>query len=262
MSYTGSARLKTASGLVVALVGLSALAGWGTGQRLISSIRADYIPMAPNTAVGFLLLGIALVAMPGNTGACGGRWPQSAPPGSSPAWRVSSWWNTAFRSTWAFTTGSFTSPPSGSAPAPVGKMALSTALAFALASLAAVLCAISPRQPTLDCAGLMGLAVMTLGLVFGLGYLYAAPLFYGGPAIPMALNTAAAFAVLGLGLIGAAGPAALPLRPFVGTSVRAQLLRAFLPFTVLIVLVSDWLTQAVAWFAPPRRWPWRRLPRS
>ena len=92
---------------------------------------------------------------------------------------------------------------------------------------------------------------MASGLVFSLGYLYAAPLFYGGPAIPMALNTAIAFCVLGLGLIGAAGPRALPARPFVGTSVRAQLLRAFLPFTVAIVLVSDWLTQAVAWFASP-----------
>ena len=28
-------------------------------------------------------------------------------------------------------------------------------------------------------------------------------------------------------------------------------MRAFLPFTVVIVLVSDWLTQAVAWFASP-----------
>jgi hypothetical protein len=65
---TGSARLKTVCGLVVTAIGLSALAGWGTGHRVLSGIRPDYIPMAPNTAVGFLLLGIALVTMPGNAG--------------------------------------------------------------------------------------------------------------------------------------------------------------------------------------------------
>ena len=33
MSHAGWARLKTVCGLVVAMIGLSALAGWGTGQR-------------------------------------------------------------------------------------------------------------------------------------------------------------------------------------------------------------------------------------
>ena len=33
MYHAGSGRLKTACGLVVAIVGLSALAGWGMGQR-------------------------------------------------------------------------------------------------------------------------------------------------------------------------------------------------------------------------------------
>ena len=145
----------------------------------------------------------------------------------------------------------FTVPTERLGLAPVGKMALFTALTFAAASLAALLIVVVPRRAALDWAGLLGLAVMASGLVFSLGYLYAAPLLYGGPAIPMALNTAVAFCVLGLGLIGAAGPARSTARPFVGTSVRAQLLRAFLPFTVVIVLVSDWFTQAVAWFAPP-----------
>ena len=135
--------------------------------------------------------------------------------------------------------------------APVGQMALFTALTFELAGLAALLIALAPRRLARDVAGLLGLAVMASGLVFSLGYLYAAPLFYGGPAIPMALNTAIAFCITGLGLIGASGPRALPARPFVGNSVRAQLLRAFLPFTVVVVLASDWLTQAVAWFASP-----------
>ncbi|MBI5378938.1 MAG: response regulator, partial [Nitrospirae bacterium] len=40
-----------------------------------------------------------------------------------------------------------------------------------------------------------------IGLAFCLGYIYGAPLLYGGTTIPMALNTAIAFFVLGMGLV-------------------------------------------------------------
>src|SRR5437764_708283 len=60
-----SAWLKTGSGLVVAAIGLLTLAGWLTHHRVLAGIEADFIPMAPNTAISFVLLGIALVAMPG-----------------------------------------------------------------------------------------------------------------------------------------------------------------------------------------------------
>jgi two-component system, NtrC family, sensor kinase len=251
VSQTRSDRLKTACGLAVVVIGLSALAGWSTGQRVLAGIRAEYIPMAPNTAVGFSLLGIALVVMPGSDGSL---WRKVVSVGAagfvaglagfglaeyllSVDLGVQRWF--------------FQVPAERLGLAPVGRMALFTAMTFEAASLAALLCATSPRTRARDCAGLLGLAVMASGLVFSLGYLYAAPLFYGGPAIPMALNTAVAFCLLGLGLIWAAGPRARPMRAFVGPSVRAQLLRTFLPFTVTIVLVSDWLTQAAAWFATP-----------
>jgi two-component system NtrC family sensor kinase len=251
MSHIGSARLKAVSGLVVAVIGLSALVGWGTGQRLLSSVRTDYMPMAPNTAVAFLLLGIALVALPDDSGRL---WRKALAVGSAGfvAGLVGFGLAEYGLAVDLGVQGWFFRVPAGRLGlAPVGKMALFTALTFEAASLAALVCAITPRRPARDCAGILSLAVMASGLVFSLGYLYAAPLFYGGPAIPMALNTAAAFCVLALGLIGAAGPRALPMRPFVGPTVQAQLLRAFLPFTVMSVLVSDWLIQAIAWFAPP-----------
>ena len=60
MSHAGLVRLKAVCGLVVAIIGLSALVGWELGERTLAGIRSDYIPMAPNTAVAFLLLGSAL----------------------------------------------------------------------------------------------------------------------------------------------------------------------------------------------------------
>ncbi len=137
--------------------------------------------------------------------------------------------------------------------APVGKMALFTGLTFEIASLAGLMLAWSGRPFARDCGGVGGVVVATSGTIFVLGYAYAAPLLYGGPLIPMALNTAVSFFLLGLGLIAVAGPRASPLRAMVGPSIRARLLRAFLPSTVALVLISDWLTLSVAWLAP-RSW--------
>ena len=85
------------------------------------------------------------------------------------------------------------------------------------------------------------------GLVFSLGYLFSpnAPLLYGTESIPMALNTALCFLCLGVGLAAAAGPEAFPLVRFSGPSIRARLLRIFLPLVVGTVGVVAWLTHLV-----------------
>ncbi len=93
------------------------------------------------------------------------------------------------------------------------------------------------------CALIAGLT----GLVFGLGYLFSpnAPLLYGTQSIPMALNTSLCFLGLGTGLATAAGPRSFPLRRLAGSSVRARLLRVFLPLVVGTVGVVAWLTHLV-----------------
>jgi two-component system, NtrC family, sensor kinase len=48
-------------GAVVALIGAVALIGWLTNSRRLSAIGTDFIPVAPNTAVLFILLGGCLV---------------------------------------------------------------------------------------------------------------------------------------------------------------------------------------------------------
>src|SRR5262245_1604764 len=48
------------SALTVAL-GLLTLIAWTTGWHILASGRSKYIPMAPSTALGFLLLGTALL---------------------------------------------------------------------------------------------------------------------------------------------------------------------------------------------------------
>ena len=62
----------------------------------------------------------------------------------------------------------------------------------------------------------------------------------------MALNTAFSFVVLGVGLAAAAGSRSLLLRPLCGPSVRARLMRQFLPFVAGAVASTSWATHWVA----------------
>jgi len=75
-------------------------------------------------------------------------------------------------------------------------------------------------------------------MVILIGYLYGTPLLYGGT---MALTTAIAFVFLSFGLLTAVGPDYLPVRLFIGHSMRARLMRTFLPVTIAFIVIDDWL---------------------
>ncbi len=92
-----------------------------------------------------------------------------------------------------------------------------------------------------DVAGALALVVAVAGLAACLGFFYGSPiaLHAGGP-IPLAAGVAVT--LLGIALLALAGPAAWPLRPMAGDSVRAVLLRGFVPLVVLAVLVTDLAT--------------------
>ncbi len=62
-------RTAALAGLVTAGIGLLSLAAWILDAGPLTSLRADYIPMAPLTAVLFSLLGVALAAE--------ARWPST-----------------------------------------------------------------------------------------------------------------------------------------------------------------------------------------
>jgi signal transduction histidine kinase len=134
---------------------------------------------------------------------------------------------------------------------PVGKMALFTAIAFLGASLGLAILAWSRRpssQELWNIAGAGATVTGAIGLVFALGYLFSPddPLLYGSEAIPMALNTAVAFVLLGTGLAAAAGPDSFPLHRVCGTSISTRLLRVFLPLVVGTVVTVAWLTHVVS----------------
>jgi PAS domain S-box-containing protein len=111
-----------------------------------------------------------------------------------------------------------------------------TAPTLAAASVA-LLCLAGERWRSV--AGVLAMAVFLMGCVVCLGYLYGGALSPVRPWRPISLAAGFAALLLGSGLVAAGGPTVWPLRLMAGGSVRALLLRRFLPLVVLAVLVAD-----------------------
>jgi PAS domain S-box-containing protein len=181
------------------LIGAVALLGWLTGSRALSAVGQDFIPMAPNTALLFILLGAGLGA-PIESG-----W---ALPYNRIAIAVSFLFSASRVAEYLLGTNLgvdgwlFSFPSESLGLAPVGKMAFFTALTFVLACIALAGLTVPARKRYVDeVIRTLGFVVTLVGVVFSLGYLYDAPLLYGGLNIPMALPTAIAFVILGLSIV-------------------------------------------------------------
>ncbi len=216
------------------LLGAAALTGWAADFHLLSGDYNDKIPMAPNTAIEFILSGICLIAYARN--------PLSRPI----AWliRITLAVISVFSlltiiqylldDDWGIDNLLFhTRQHIGQIP--VGHASPLTALAFL--AIAASFLIIQQKNLSATFAA----AVLPLALIVTVGYLYDTPLLYGGTTVPMALPTAIAFFFLGCGLILAGQKDSWPIRLLAGESLRAQLMRVFLPLGIIVVLFEGWL---------------------
>jgi two-component system cell cycle sensor histidine kinase/response regulator CckA len=195
--YSRSAQL---GGLAVAAIGALALAGWATGSAFLKAGSPSFIPMAPNTGLLFVALGLVVFALSVGS-AAGLRFARIAAAGAlvvSGARLAEYLVGVDLRvDRWLFSV-----PSVSLGLAPVGRMAFFTALAFVFAASAALIRTTEHRRRVTDDLARASVIISTLiGLVFLIGYGYGSPLLYGGRAIPMALPTAAAFVLLGLSLV-------------------------------------------------------------
>jgi PAS domain S-box-containing protein len=73
-----------------------------------------------------------------------------------------------------------------------------------------------------------------------LGYIYGTPLLYQKTTILVAFSSSIAFIFLTIGLIFTLGRTSWPMNLFFGDTVRAKLLRRFLPIIFLIMVLYGW----------------------
>lgn len=238
-------KAATAFGTAAVLLGFLGLFAWLTGMRVLSSIRASYLPMSPDTAIIFVLLGSCLI-LTTNVNL------------SSRLVRAqvllvvfASFYGLLKFAEYVvkldFTFESYLFPIVNTIGAyPINRMSPISGILF-LVSGCAILSVIWRQHSNLTAhlAGGLGLTVFVAGFVGTTGYLFASPLLYGGDIIPVAATTALAFLLLGTGIMLASGPSDLFLRQLVGSSVQARMLRAFLPLTAAVVLVQGFLNQVL-----------------
>lgn len=216
--------------LIILAFSLLALAGWAFGYPLLASIRSKYIPMAPLSAISFLLL-VALLTIPRNF-----RWRVPTQILLTTAICLAlirvllnqvglKWGDIEQNLAELFT--AFESVP---------KVSMSP-ISFVLfcASLGALLLELRRRRNAMG--ALAGLITLT-AIILLIGYLYGTPLLYGREVIPIAFPTSICFLCFGFILVLRAGPAVFPLRFFVGTSTEVRLLRIILPATAATMILS------------------------
>ena len=218
--------LACACGAGVAGIGVLGLAGWAAGALALAGAAAAWIPAAPSTLAALVLLGAALIlsaASRGRRAVLSAQW--LAVP------------------VLVMTAGVLLRAGVGSGAVhgaiPLGRMSPLTAAALALAGVAMLLRRRVPGTLTARVGGACAAGALAIGAVTALGYVHGIPLLYGGPIIPVSFPAALGLTLLGLGLLALDAPALAPLRAFLGDSVRARLLRGFVPTMVAIVVVTD-----------------------
>jgi diguanylate cyclase (GGDEF)-like protein/PAS domain S-box-containing protein len=124
------------------------------------------------------------------------------------------------------------------------RMSPMSALGFFLAIMAFLLMTGDrPGQSMRSVSAALSLALFILSSLICLGYLYGAPPFYGGTLTPVAITSAFSFWFLSLGLLMTAGPSVWPTRRYVGPSLKARLMRTFIPASLFIVLLQGLLSE-------------------
>ncbi len=223
-------------------IALLALLGWVSGVRSLAGGLDAYIPMAPSTAVAFLLLGGVLFSFAHLPVMRLGRFFALT--------AVSVVLLMALLVLVQFIFGldfgmehvlSRTNEFLGSMP--LGRMASLTAVAFLLEGAAFfILLAGGSRRNVPVTIALLAAGATVINAVVLVGYAYGAPLLYGGTNIPVALPTAIAFVLIGTGQLNLVAPGIRAFHKWRGASIRGILLRAFLPFMLFFVLLDGWVS--------------------
>lgn len=186
---------------LVAGGGFVALAGWMLGQSAWSSLGSGNIPMAPSTALLFVLSAVALLLRVSR--AQGRARIVSCLIGAAVALTATLLLILSAQGIYSdFENFGFTIA-AYAGTTPLGHMSPITAFCFQLVALSylASHSAVSLRPWRFALAGLLVFLLMLANYLFVLGYLYGEPFFYGGALIPPALPTCLAFLILGIALL-------------------------------------------------------------
>jgi len=227
---------------LVTVMAILGLLGCISGLRLLGSVHKGYIPMAPSTAMCFLLQGVILIRLAYRRWREPERFIMRALSGLTALFGLLEvlghfmGFDLNFEDMLVPTMGQL-------GEIPIGRMSPLTGVLFFFTGICVLLLvprSHPPENRPMHGAGLVGGLVIISSFIEILSYLMGTPLLYEyGATVPMALTTAFCFFCLGTAIVAAAGKNSLPLRILTGHSTRARLLRVFLPLVVVAVLIES-----------------------
>jgi PAS domain S-box-containing protein len=228
------------SAVCAILVAVLGLLGYLPGWRLLGSLKETYIPMAPGTAVSFILIGSVLAVI--NTVKTSGV--------KQTLFLLFTFLVLLFGllKVVGYLTGKDLNFEESLIPVtdtldgfPVGRMSPITGTLFFFSGIAVFLLILKEkirnREKTLEYViNIFGLFVLIVSFVFCLAYLYGNPLLYeANQTIPMALTTAIGFIFISNSVI-TIQKNTFPFRTLTDNSTRGYILRFILPLTALSAL--------------------------
>lgn len=212
----GFSRAAMACFASVCVLAVLVLLSWILDTWKLTAMGADYVPVAPSTALLFLGLGAAGLLRVWRPGSQGTRQLARAAIGVTLGMGVLVWAGYVFGfrvplERWL----AQTTETVGAIPA--GFMSPLSATVFLMAALSFLfqLPLLSRRAWQRQTAALLALAVVVHGAGVALGYALRVPVLYGEAIVPMAALTAWMFLLLGSGLLFMAGGDVWPLGLFV-----------------------------------------------
>lgn len=241
-------RVALVCALVVVGIALLALLGRATGQLVLAGqFHSDWNPMATSTAVMFFLLGFSLwwwVRWPAHPLV---RWCAASVAllvilvGVGELLQAAGYLQTSLEDFL------FREPARTSRDEDPNEMSPLTAANCCLASLALLLAVWGGGWLTRRVTGGLTAVIAFFNLWVLFCYVEVKhKTLQDRIGIPVAIPTAVAWLFLGVGLVAAEGPKHFLIRPLLGSSTRALLLRSFLPATVGVVLMAGILHGSLA----------------
>jgi signal transduction histidine kinase len=235
-------RIATSAALIAALIALVVIAAWWSGRIVLASVTSNYVPMTLSVALSVLLLASAILLRE--------RLPATSWTGKVPTVMailvllLSCLVLFEFATDTNFSIDSLLGEGRGfsggyvqAQPSPISVVTL---LAASLASMLSFDQRLLSRTRTII-SGLT-LFIFSVGILITLGYAYGSPLLYGGDVRPVSFLAGISYALLGTALMCFQGPEHWPVSAFIGPSVKARLLRTFVPLVVFVVLISGSLS--------------------
>lgn len=227
------------SALIITIIAVSTLVAYQSGDWQLVSFGPDYIPMAPLTAFLFMIYSGLLILQTIK--------------------EISPAWNGIFRtgiviisiiSAYTLLNGILSvfpdvenliiNIPAQVSDIQVGKISLVSA-SFLIISCLSLFCGTSREREYRNLSAVLAIVIFALGLMVIEGYWYNTPFLYGGSIVPVAFSTGCCFLLAGYALLELRKDDTKIGEALYGESIKAKLLRTFLPVMILFVLIEGYV---------------------